>query len=208
MCLPVPGSFNIENALAALLTASEILRVSVGTLVPYLDSLKPVPGRQNRISADQPYRIVIDFAHSPDAFERILPLYRGATPGRLIVVFGSAGERDVEKRAQQGAIADRFADMIILTDEDPRGEDPMSIIEGIAAGCMNHSVGDTISLIPDRRDAIRYALREAKKSDTVLLLGKGHESSIEYAGGAKPWDEEETTRSLLAEMGYPTVSGR
>ena len=201
-CLPVPGSFNVENALAAMLTASKISGVPVGTLIPYLEKLRPVPGRQNRISAGQPFRIVIDFAHSPDAFERILPLYRRSTPGRLIVVFGSAGERDVEKRAQQGAIADRLADMIVLTDEDPRGESSISIIEDIAAGCANHSVGDTVLLIPERRDAIRCAVRMAKEGDTVLLLGKGHESSIEYADGPRAWDEEETARSLLAEMGY------
>jgi UDP-N-acetylmuramoyl-L-alanyl-D-glutamate--2,6-diaminopimelate ligase len=117
-------------------------------------------------------------------------------------VFGSAGERDVEKRRIQGRIADRFCDAILLTDEDPRGEDSMVILREIASGIKDHRKDENLFLVPDRRRAIFDALSLARSEDTVLLLGKGHEASIIYANGPKPWNEIEVAEECLEELGY------
>ena len=118
------------------------------------------------------------------------------------MVFGSAGERDRGKRKLQGQVADRFADTIILTDEDPRGEQPERILEEIAAGCRSHERNIDLHLIPDRREAIMRALKLATAGDTVLLLGKGHETGIIYADHTIEWDEADIARTMLHEMGY------
>ncbi len=197
-----PGTFNVENAVGAALTVWKLTGASIESIAAHLPDLSGVPGRSESIETGQPFRVVVDFAHSPDAFQRVLPLFRETTRGKLIVLFGSAGERDYEKRALQGRIADRYADLIILTDEDPRGENPHAILEDIASGCPSRRSGEDICLIPDRRSAMEKALRTAGPQDTVLLLGKGHESTIEYRDRTIPWDEADTARSLLAEMGY------
>jgi UDP-N-acetylmuramoyl-L-alanyl-D-glutamate--2,6-diaminopimelate ligase len=141
---------------------------------------------------------MVDYAHTPQSFAGLFPLVRAHSPGRLIAVFGSAGERDLEKRPLQGELAARYCDIVILTDEDPRGEDPVSILEQIAAG----SDREDLILIPDRRQAITRAFSLAEEGDTVLLLGKGHEESIIYANGPVPWQEARVARQILSEMGY------
>jgi UDP-N-acetylmuramoyl-L-alanyl-D-glutamate--2,6-diaminopimelate ligase len=128
------------------------------------------------------------------------------TEGRLIVVFGSAGERDLQKRPIQGSLAATYAEEVILTDEDPRLEDSMEILEQIAGGVREQwdSTGakGVLDLIPDRTTAIEAAIERAKPGDTILCLGKGHESSIIYADGPRPWDEEEVARELLTKHGH------
>ncbi|NBC30166.1 MAG: UDP-N-acetylmuramyl peptide synthase, partial [Spirochaetes bacterium] len=126
---------------------------------------------------------------------------------RVIAVFGSAGERDVEKRGRQGAVAARFCEVLILTDEDPRGEDPMGIIDAIAAGATeatNERTGHPpqILRVPNRREAVRRAFNEARENDTVVLLGKGHEKSIIYKDNIAAWDEARVAREVLTELGY------
>jgi UDP-N-acetylmuramoyl-L-alanyl-D-glutamate--2,6-diaminopimelate ligase len=122
--------------------------------------------------------------------------------GKLIAVFGSAGERDVEKRPLQGQIASHYCDIIILTDEDPRLEDREKILCEIANGCTNHVLGKNLFMKPDRSEAISFAFDLASESDIVLLLGKGHEASIIYAEGPKTWDEIEVAGKILAVKGY------
>jgi len=200
--LPVPGSFNVENALAALLTVSHVLKIGIDTLAPALARLRGIPGRLSPVRAGQPFGVIVDFAHTPGAFAKLLPTMRRRTSGKLIVVFGSAGERDRAKRPLQGALAARYADRVVLTDEDPRGEDPMAILKEIASGAEGMRQGAELSLIPDRREAIRAAMRMAQADDMVLLLGKGHESSIAHADGSLPWDEASVARETLAELGY------
>lgn len=203
--LPVPGVFNIENALAAVLTVALLTDHEPIDLAPTLMSLRPVPGRMNVVTSS-PFAVIVDYAHTPGSFRRVLPYFREHTERRLIVVFGSAGERDREKRPIQGEIADEFADMIILTDEDPRGESRTGILDQIAAGCPGREDGNEIRKIPDRRAAIITALSLARPGDTVLLLGKGHETSIIGPDGTAPWDEELVVREELARLGFSSDS--
>ena len=160
------------------------------------------------IHRGQPFSVLVDYAHTPGAFEKLFPVVRKFTPGRLIAVFGSAGERDVEKRPLQGAIASRYADLIVLTNEDPRLEDPLKILHDIARGCGGKTEGKDLFLIPDRAEAIRMAFQKALPQDTVVLLGKGHESSIILSTGPVPWDEIEKAESVLEELGYRQRQGK
>ena len=128
-------------------------------------------------------------------------MVREYTPGKIIAVFGSGGERDTEKRPIQGEIASRYSGVVILADEDPRGEDPRELLEDIAAGCSGLRRGEELFIIPDRREAIRKAYSLARPGDTVLLLGKGHETSIIGRDGPSPWDEIEAAAEILGERG-------
>ncbi len=198
----LPGVFNIENTLAALLVVSRVLGTDIGHLVPFLPCLQPVNGRMNYINCGQDFFVLVDYAHTPGAFRKLFPLLNKRKKNRLIAVFGSAGERDLEKRKTQGEIAGTYADIIVLTDEDPRGEDSGKILSDIAEGCRAKGKGNDLFIIPDRTEAIRFALKYAQKDDLVILLGKGHENSILYKDTSIPWDEKETAVSLLHELGW------
>lgn len=200
--IPLPGVFNVENVMAALLTVARLLGVPALSLIPLVKDLKGVRGRMTPIRRGQPFSVLVDYAHTPGAFEKLFPQVRKFTRGRLIAVFGSAGERDVEKRPLQGSIASRYADLIILTNEDPRLEDPMKILQDIAKGCQGKTEGKDLFYIPDRTEAIRLAFQKALSQDTVVLLGKGHENSIILPSGPIPWDEIEKAESILEELGY------
>jgi len=204
--LNMPGLFNVENAMAALLTVSELLEEDVLDLADHLKDLTGVTGRMAPIEGDQPFSVMVDYAHTPGAFEKLLPMIRSDVKGKLIVLFGSAGERDVEKRSEQGEIAEDYADIILLCDEDPRGEDPMDIIRDIAEGITSKDLDKTLFLIPDRKEAMRKALSMAGQDDMVLTLGKGHESSIIYEDGPRPWNEQAVLKELLMEMGFSVRS--
>ena len=204
-CLKIPGAYNIENALAALAAVSETIQVSPESLIPILPLLNPIKGRMVPIRAGQPYNVLVDYAHTPGAFTRVLPFVKEQTKGRLIILFGSAGERDVEKRSLQGKAAGGFGDILVLADEDPRGEAPAKILSDIALGCPEKTEGKDLFLIPDRREAIRKALSLACEKDTVIFLGKGHESSIIYKENKIIWDEEGEVRNALAEQGYASA---
>jgi UDP-N-acetylmuramoyl-L-alanyl-D-glutamate--2,6-diaminopimelate ligase len=200
--LSLQGLFNVDNAAAALIAAASMLNTSVAELVPLLPTLQPVRGRMQPVRRGQPFSVLVDYAHSPGAFEKLFPLLRERCEGRLIALFGSAGERDREKRPIQGHIASRFADIVFLCDEDPRGEESISILEEIAAGCEGKTRGEDLFLIPDRKEAIARACRTAHAGDLLVCLGKGHEASIIHADGPRPWDEEQALVAALAEMGY------
>ena len=199
--LVLPGRHNVENLLAACLAVQRLLGVPCADLVPLLPGLRGVPGRLQPVRAGQPFRVIVDYAHTPEAFARVLPFARALTPGRLIAVFGSAGERDTAKRPLQGEVASRHCDVLVLADEDPRGEDPQAILREIAAGCRLRP-GQELVLEPDRRKAIQEAMRRAGPGDAVLLLGKGHEGSILYSGASLPWNEAEVAREALRALGY------
>jgi len=198
--LPLVGAFNIDNALAAVLCVSRLLDMPVPELIPHMEKLEPVSGRMTSVATDGSFHLMVDYAHTPGSFSTVLPMIKQYTKGRLIVVFGSAGERDRGKRPVQGELAARFADIVILTDEDPRGEDSDLIISEIAAGCRkerpNWKEGSELLRVVNRRAAIETAVELAEKNDTVLLLGKGHEGSIIYADGPQPWNEIEIAREL------------
>ncbi len=198
----LPGKFNVSNALAASITVMNALCLPLGEVTNKLKNLGGIRGRMTPVNQCQPFRVVVDFAHTPDSFSKLLPEMKNITTGKLIVLFGSAGERDTAKRPLQGGVASQYADVIVLTDEDPRGEDSMAILEDIAAGCRGHHQGDTLLLIPDREEAILEAFHTAVSGDTVLLLGKGHETSISYAQGDRAWDEIQVAEKCLNALGY------
>jgi len=200
--IELPGAFNVGNTLAAILAASGIAGVHIGDLIPFLPLLRPVRGRMTAIDRGQPFEVIVDYAHTPSSFQTVFPPLRERVKGRMICVFGSGGERDVEKRPRQGRIAADWFDVVILSDEDPRGEDPMALLEEIAAGCPELPRGERLLLIPDRHEAIRKAFSLATSGDLVALLGKGHENSIIYAKGALPYDEIGEAETALAELGY------
>jgi UDP-N-acetylmuramoyl-L-alanyl-D-glutamate--2,6-diaminopimelate ligase len=207
----LPGTFNAGNVFAALLVVSELLDVPPQNLAPLAASLKPLRGRMTGIPNSLGIEVLVDYAHTPSSFNTIFPPLRerlnrrgDAGPGQLIAVFGSAGERDTQKRYMQGKAAATYADILVLCDEDPRGEEPITILEEIAAGCMEGNPGlrrgRNLFLIPDRPAAIRKAISLAKKGDLVLLLGKGHENSIIYADGSHPYDEIETAKKAVEKL--------
>jgi UDP-N-acetylmuramoyl-L-alanyl-D-glutamate--2,6-diaminopimelate ligase len=204
--LQLPGSFNVSNALAALSVAL-CQGISLERAAAAIEAVPGIRGRMQPVHMGQPFDVIVDYAHNPDSFEQVLGMLRPLTGGRVIVVFGSAGERDRAKRAIQGEIAARYADLLVLTDEDPRGEDPAAIIAEIAEGAerAGKRSGDGYLCITDRAEAIRAAMAAAEPGDLVLLLGKGHEGSIIYAGSAIPWDEAEAARAALRALGYATI---
>jgi len=155
-----------------------------------------------RVDRGQPFEVLVDYAHTPSSFETVFPPLRARAKGRMICVFGSGGERDTEKRPRQGRIAADFFDVVILADEDPRGEDPTELLEEIAAGCPELKRGERLFVIPDRPTAIRKAFSLAGAGDLVALLGKGHENSIIYENGPIPYDEIGEAEKALDELGY------
>lgn len=200
--IELPGAFNVRNALAALLVVSRLRKVPAPELLPLLPRLKSVRGRMTIVDKGQPFEVLVDYAHTPSSFQAIFPPLRKRIAGKMICVFGSGGERDTAKRPLQGRIAADYCDIVILADEDPRGEDPMALLEDIAAGCPDRERGRNLFLIPDRKKAIRKAYALAEPGDIVLLLGKGHENSIIYARETVPYDEIAEAEAALAELGY------
>jgi UDP-N-acetylmuramoyl-L-alanyl-D-glutamate--2,6-diaminopimelate ligase len=201
--LKLTGDFNVANALAAL-TVGLAEGVPLEACVGALEAVPGVRGRMERVEAGQPFTVLVDYAHTPGSFEKLMGITRPLTDGRLIAVFGSAGERDREKRPIQGAVAARFCDFLVLTDEDPRLEDRDAIIAEIAAGAEQGGKreGQGYIRVPDRSAAIRAAFGHARPGDIVLLLGKGHEGCIFYGTEKLPWDEAGEARAALRELGY------
>lgn len=200
---PLLGRFNVYNVLAAVAVVLA-LGVSLEAVREGLAAFAGVPGRLQVIDAGQPFLVVVDYAHNPDSLAQVLSLLRGVTVGRLIAVFGSAGQRDRAKRVLMGRIAAELADYGLFTDEDPRAEDRLAILQEIAAGATAHGwrLGRQYELIPDRRAAILRACTLAGAGDVVLLTGKGHEQTIEYDGYSIPWDEAAVARDTLRQLGY------
>ncbi|MDR0539886.1 MAG: UDP-N-acetylmuramoyl-L-alanyl-D-glutamate--2,6-diaminopimelate ligase [Spirochaetaceae bacterium] len=199
----LPGAFNAANVAASLIVVSKLLKIPAEDLIRYVPQLLPVKGRMTAVSKGQPFEALVDYAHTPSSFTTIFPPLReraDKTGKRIIALFGSAGERDTQKRPLQGEIAARYSDVVILTDEDPRGEEPAAILEEIAAGIKNKERGKTLFLIPNRPQAIRKAFSLAEEGDIVLLLGKGHENSIIYASGTVKYDEIAEAEKALEEM--------
>lgn len=201
---PLIGEFNVANALCAA-SIAVAAGFDIESVARALETTPPVPGRMARIDLGQPFSVVVDYAHTPESMAKVLQLLRELhSDGRLIVVFGSAGERDTEKRSLQGAVAARLADISVISSEDPRNEDAEGIISQIAAGARAAGAidGSTLFSRTDRREAIRVALALARPGDCLLLAGKGHEASIIWGRVKLPWDEADVARELLAELGY------
>ncbi len=204
--LRLAGRFNVHNALAVV-ALGEALGLDPAAVRAGLEGVTGVPGRMERLDAGQPFGVVIDYAHSPASLEKVLGLLAplaAARGGGVIAVFGSAGERDTAKRPMMGRIAADRARLVIVTDEDPRGEDPMAILDDIARGAEDGGKRRErdLFLIADRPAAIAAAFERARPGDIVLLAGKGHERSIIGARGPVAYDERETALAALGALGY------
>lgn len=198
----LPGSFNVYNALAAV-GVGLALQMKPGQIEKGIAALEAVEGRMTTIDEGQDFSVVVDYAHTPDSFEKLFKDLKPVVKGKLVVMFGSAGgQRDKLKRPVQGELAGKYADEVILTEEDDRDTPGMEILNEIAAGVEKAGkVRDkNLFLVLDRAEAIKFTLGRAKAGDTVLLLGKGHEKTIERADREDPWDEVGTARKVLAEL--------
>ncbi len=203
IALPLVGRFNVHNALAAV-AAGLAAGVPLAKARDALQRAKSVRGRMERVDCGQPFNVIVDYAHTPESLDKVLGLLRPLTKGRLIAVFGSAGERDRAKRPRLAEVAAKHADFFVITQEDPRLEDPAGILADIEAGATGagKARGTDYAVIDDRREAVRDALRRAQAGDTVLLAGKGHEGSIIVGEEKRPWDETAAARDALRELGF------
>lgn len=192
--VPLPGDFNVANALAAVascaLAGFDAAAVALG-----IAEGPGVPGRLERVDAGQDFTVVVDYAHKPDAVEATLRTLRPLTTGRLLVVLGAGGDRDRGKRAVMGEIAGRLADVVVVTDDNPRSEDPASIRAAVLEGARGQAA--EVLEVGDRRAAIVEALHRAGPGDVVLVAGKGHETGQEVAGVVTPFDDREVVREEL-----------
>lgn len=198
----IPGEFNVSNSLAAIAVGRK-LGLSKAQIEKGIAALQGVTGRMNVINEGQKFRVIVDFASTPDAFERFFESVRPLTKGKLIAVFGSAGRRDESKRPIQGRIAGENADIVIVTEEDDRDIDGHQIMEEIAVGAREAGKKDNkdLYLVLNREEAIGFAMTQAtSKDDVVVLLGKGHELTIERADGTYPWNEAEIARAALQQL--------
>ena len=189
VCVPLPGRFNVYNALAAFATA-RIMGIVLPAIVAGLRDVTAVAGRMERIEAGG-IEVLVDYAHTPAALENVLLAARETTRGRLFVVFGCGGDRDAGKRAEMGAIAERLTDRAIVTSDNPRSEDPAAIARAIAGS-------GAAQIVLDRRSAIGLAIREARSGDTVVVAGKGHESYQIVGDVTLPFDDRTEVRAALA----------
>ena len=190
--LPIPGGFSIYNALAAL-SAGLCLELPLEQLAPALRSVHGVKGRVEVVPVPRAYTVLIDYAHSPNALENILLTARDFTAGRLICLFGCGGDRDKTKRPIMGAIARDLADLVVLTSDNPRTEEPEAIIRDIQAGMAEGEA--PVHVEPDRRRAIAWVLDQGQPGDVIVLAGKGHETYQEINGVQFPMDEREIVAS-------------
>ena len=196
VALPVGGDFTVDNLLLALtVTAGE--GVSPRELATACPSVGSVPGRFEKVQTDGDWHIVVDYAHTPDALERLLSSARSLVPGRVIVVFGCGGNRDRGKRPEMGAVAARLADEVIVTSDNPRDEDPGAIIDEVLAG--TNSGRAKVSSFVDRAEAIGNAVLGARDGDIVVIAGKGHETYQETAGGVRNFSDQECARAWVGE---------
>ena len=207
---PLVGRFNASNALAAAATALaaglDVDAVAAGLSAPIV-----VPGRMERVDAGQPWVVVVDYAHTPDGLEQVLRAARplvgaggGGSGGRLVVVFGCGGDRDRAKRPAMGKAAATLADVVVVTSDNPRSEDPRGIIEEVLAGIPS---GGRPIVEPDRRAAIALALAERRAGDVVVVAGKGHETGQTAGGITVPFDDRVVVAEELARLGWATPDG-
>jgi len=193
------GSFNVYNSLAAV-CVGKTLGLSAKQIEQGIAALESVEGRMTRINEGQAFSVIVDFAHTPDSFEKLFKDIRPVIKGKMIVMFGSAGRRDEAKRAVQGELAGKYADEVILTEEDDRDIDGQAILDQIASGAEKSGKvrNKDLFLVHDRTEAIAFAVSRANNNtDIVLLLGKGHEKTIERSTGEDPWNEISVAHQIL-----------
>ena len=196
--LQLTGMFNVYNALAAA-AVGLIMGVKPETITAALEKVRSIPGRAQVLDTHTPYKVILDYSHSPDALENILKAVRQFARGRVISLFGCGGDRDHLKRPIMGEISGRLADFSILTSDNPRTEDPMDILDAIEEGIK--PTGGKYTVIENRREAIRCALQMGREGDIIVLAGKGHETYQEIMGIKRPFDEKVVVKELLEEIG-------
>jgi UDP-N-acetylmuramoyl-L-alanyl-D-glutamate--2,6-diaminopimelate ligase len=175
--------------------------MSPATIAAGLASLQRVRGRFEAVDAGQDFTVLVDYAHTPDGLVQALGAARELTDGRLFVVFGAGGDRDQEKRPLMGEVAARLADLVVVTSDNPRSEDPGTIIDDVVAGALDR---ERVLVVTDRAQAIDAALWSARPGDVVVVAGKGHESGQEIAGQVRPFDDATVVREVLGRI----LSGR
>jgi UDP-N-acetylmuramoyl-L-alanyl-D-glutamate--2,6-diaminopimelate ligase len=190
--VPLIGRFNVSNAMAALAAATS-LGVNLRDAVLSLSKAPQVPGRLEAVPAKRQFQAFVDYAHTPDALLNVLKTLRELTPNRLILVFGAGGDRDQQKRALMGRVADQNADYSIITSDNPRKEDPLAIIDDVEKGFRSGN----FETVPDRAEAIARAIALAQPRDIVLIAGKGHETYQEFADYTIPFDDLQVARRAL-----------
>jgi UDP-N-acetylmuramoyl-L-alanyl-D-glutamate--2,6-diaminopimelate ligase len=196
--VPLGGAFNVRNALAAA-TAALQLGVDEATIVAGLAAAPPVPGRFETVALDAPFTAVVDYAHTPDALEALLGAARSVTgDGRLLVVFGCGGERDRSKRPAMGEVAARLADVVVITSDNPRSEDPAAIAAAVREGAAGPA---SVTTELDRRAAIATAVAEAGPGDVVVVAGKGHETTQDAGGAVVSFDDRAVVAEEWARIG-------
>ncbi|MBA2461137.1 MAG: UDP-N-acetylmuramoyl-L-alanyl-D-glutamate--2,6-diaminopimelate ligase [Actinobacteria bacterium] len=188
------GRFNVENVLGAV-AAGLLLDVDEEEIAAGVAALRGVPGRFEAIDEGQPFMVVVDYAHKPDALDNVLRTARELTSGRVLVVFGAGGDRDRGKRPLMGRIAADLADVVLVTSDNPRSEEPLAIIQDILQGA-----GMDVEIDPDRRSAIARAVSLGEPGDVVVIAGKGHEQGQEIAGRKEPFDDRDVARAALAQL--------
>ena len=193
---PLRGRFNVENVLGVV-AAAILLDIDDEEIAAGVRALAGVPGRFEAIDEGQPFAVIVDYAHTPDSLDIVLQAARELGEGRIICVFGAGGDRDRGKRPIMGAVAARQADTVIVTSDNPRGEDPLAIIQDILQGA-----GTGVEIDPDRRSAIVRAITLAGAGDVVVVAGKGHEQGQETAGTVAPFDDRMVVREALAAAGF------
>ena len=194
----LPGSFNVYNSLAAV-AVGRVMGLSALQIEQGIAALQSVEGRMTRIDVGQDFDVIVDFAHTPDSFEKIFKDIKPIVMGKLIVMFGSPGRRDEAKRAVQGELAGKYCDEVIITEDDSRDVDPAEIMHQIASGAEKAGkvLDNDLFIVPDRSAAIKFTVGRARAGDTILLLGKGHEKIILRADGDHAWNEVAAAQSAI-----------
>jgi UDP-N-acetylmuramoyl-L-alanyl-D-glutamate--2,6-diaminopimelate ligase len=195
---PFLGQFNVENVVAAI-AAARAVGVGIRESLDAIQTVAPVPGRMEQAGTQGGFRVIVDYAHTPDALRKALVTLRALQPKRIITVFGCGGNRDVTKRPQMGAVAEEYSDLIAVTSDNPRDEDPAEIARQVVAGMRGGN--DRVLVEIDRRKAIEMALRNARRGDIVLVAGKGHENTQDVAGRLTEFNDSAVVRTLLSDLG-------
>ena len=192
--LRLRGRFNVENALAAV-AAARLLGIDAGAVAAGLERVDGVPGRFEAVQEGQPFAVFVDYAHTPDSLAAALRSARELAAGRVACVFGCGGDRDREKRPAMGRVASELAELVVVTSDNPRSEDPAAIIDEVLAGVDGSAAEVEVEI--DRRAAITLALERADRGDVVLIAGKGHERGQEIGGKVLPFDDRTVARETL-----------
>lgn len=198
--LKLPGEFNVENAMAATGTALAC-EVNLPDIRKALNSFKAVAGRMESIKSSKGFEVIVDFALTPDALERLYKTIRKTATHRVIGIIGSCGDRDKEKRPVMGEIVARHSDICIVTDEEPYSENPMTIMKAVLKGAQKvKNLDEDLFLIKDRYKAIEYAVSHARRGDIIVITGMGSLPTRSLNSGAIEWDEREVVREIISKI--------